>query len=398
MDTETQTMPGVSPLLTRTAVNAELIGKPDSAWQLQTPALVVDLDTLDANIERMAHHCESQGIALRPHAKTHKCVAIARRQIATGAIGVCCAKLGEAEAMAAGGIQSILLTSPVVTPQSIDRLMKLHAAVPELMLVVDSESNAKALAQACPSPLPPLKVLLDIDPGLHRTGMPPGEEAHRLARLLMSEKHLKFMGMQCYAGHLMHLESFEERRQKSHATLDALATLQGRLAADGIPCEILTGGGTGTFGIDPQARVFTELQAGSYLFMDRQYNEVGGQLIDSTVTGIPFETSLWVQMSVISCNTPKLATTDAGFKAFATDAETPLLFSGAPEGARYFYFGDEQGGIAFASDNEWLALGTPLRAITPHCDPTVNLYDFIHVVQGSTLVDIWPIEARGCSA
>ncbi len=375
-------------------VNADLIGRRGSAWDLQTPALVVDLDVLEANIQRMAEHCQAKGIRLRPHAKTHKCVEIARRQIAAGAIGICCAKLGEAEAMAAAGIENILITSPVVTPGGINRLMQLHSSVPELIVVIDNEDNARALAAAAGTLGMPLKVLLDIDPGLHRTGIAHGASARALARLLARDEQLEFMGLQCYAGHLMHIENYQERQTLSHAVLAELADLQEQLDTEGISCHILTGGGTGTFDIDPQVGVFTELQAGSYLFMDRQYNEVAG--LQGAV--IPFETSLAVQMSVISCNTPKLATTDAGFKAFATDADSPLLLSGAPPGARYFYFGDEQGGISFASDNEWLALGTPLRAITPHCDPTVNLYDFVHVIQGDTLVDIWPIDARGASA
>lgn len=173
-----------------------------------------------------------------------------------------------------------------------------------------------------------------------------------------------------------------------------LAELREALAARGLAPKILTGAGTGTFDIDPDARTLTELQVGSYVFMDRQYNAVWQKAGGCA----PFETSLFVQTTVISANRDGMATTDAGFKAFATDAGTPLIASGAPEGASYFFFGDEQGGVLYDAGQQKLRAGDVLTCIVPHCDPTVNLYDCYHAVRGDVLEAVWPIEARSRGA
>ncbi len=374
-------------------VNEELIGKPGSRSLLATPALVLDLDAFERNIEKMAEHCKRNGLGLRPHAKTHKSLEIAKAQLAAGALGQCCAKLGEAEQMGAGGVQSLIVTSPIVTARGIARAMALNALISDLMLTVDNPENAKALSAAAKIAGKPLKILVDLDPGLHRTGIAPGEPALALATQIHADDNLILRGLQCYAGQVMHIEDFAERREKSLVAMKILGETRDAFKAAALPCDICSGGGTGSFDIDPEARVLTELQGGSYIFMDKQYNDVKA----GNGAPVPFETSLFVQMSVISNNTRGLVTTDAGFKAFSTDAEPPVLLSGAPEGSAYFYFGDEQGGIALPK-GETLPLGASLTAITPHCDPTVNLYDAYHVVRGDTLVAIWPIEARGKSA
>ena len=375
------------------AAARNMIGEPGSRARLPTPALLLDLDAFERNVARMAEHCKVNGLGLRPHAKTHKSVTVAKAQIAAGALGICCAKLGEAEAMAAGGIESILITSPVVTPQGIGRLIALNAKLPDLMVVADNPVNVRALAAAAAEEKRVLKVLVDLDIGLHRTGIRPGEEATELAELLDAAEYLELAGLQAYGGHLMHIQDFAERREKSLAAMKVLGDQRDALRAAGLRCDIVTGGGTGTYNIDPEANVLTELQGGSYIFMDKQYHDVA--MGDGA--SFPFETSLFVQMSVVSNNTRNLATTDAGFKSFSTDAEPPKLVSGAPEGADYFFFGDEQSGILLP-DGASLGLGAGLTAMTPHCDPTVNLYDAYHVVRGDVLVDIWPIEARGRSA
>lgn len=375
------------------AVNRSLVGKPGSRQALMTPALVLDLTAFRQNIETMADHCRRHGLALRAHAKTHKSVEIAKAQMAAGAVGVCCAKLGEAEAMAEGGIGNILLTSPVVTPQAMERLIVLNGAIPDLHVVVDNPINGQALASAAAASGRVLKVLVDLDPGLHRTGIAPGEPALALGRQLHEAPFLALKGIQSYAGQVQHIEAFDDRREASLKAMALLGETRDAFRAAGLPVDIITGGGTGSFNIDPEARVLTELQAGSYVFMDKQYNDVKlGNAAD-----FPFQTSLFVQMTVISANTPRLVTTDAGFKSFSTDAEAPVLHSGASPEAKYFFFGDEQGGVLL-SDGEELPLGSVLTAVTPHCDPTVNLYDFYHVIEGDRLVAIWPIEGRGRSA
>ncbi|HTQ13642.1 MAG TPA: DSD1 family PLP-dependent enzyme [Rhizomicrobium sp.] len=375
-------------------LNEDLIGVSGGRAKLATPALVIDLDGMERNIAAMAAHARRQGIALRPHAKTHKSAEIARLQTGSGALGVCCAKLGEAEALAAAGVESILITSPIVTERGIARLVALNARIPGLMAVCDNEAVAARLAGAAAAGGRRLKIVVDINPGMSRTGIDPGDGAVALVRRVAQSNALEYVGLQCYAGNVQHMETPGERRAKSLEALAGLGALRDRLAAMDLAPKIVSGGGTGTFDIDPGARVLTELQVGSYVFMDRQYNEVwekpGGRA--------PFETSLFVQTTVISANRDGLATTDAGFKSFATDAGNPVIAAGAPEGASYFFFGDEQGGIVYDPSKGRLAPGDVVTCVVPHCDPTVNLHDCYHVVRGDTLLFIWPIEARGKSA
>jgi D-serine deaminase-like pyridoxal phosphate-dependent protein len=374
-------------------LNEDLMGVPGGAARLQTPALVLDLDIFERNVAHMVAHAKKSRIGLRPHAKTHKSVEIAGRQIAAGANGICCAKLGEAEALAAGGIESILLTSPVVSEPGIARVAALNARMKELIIVCDNADVAKRLDAAAQESGKRLKVLVDIDPGMSRTGIR-AEKAPALVAQVAEARGLEYAGLQCYAGNVQHLESPNERRAQSLEAMKELGELRDALAKAGHAPKILSGGGTGTFDIDPDARVLTELQVGSYIFMDKQYRDVWEKPGES----VPFETSLFVQTTVISANRPGLATTDAGFKSFATDAGPPMLASGAPQGAAYFFFGDEQGGIAYPRDGVQLRPGDVVACMVPHCDPTVNLYDAYHCVRGDTLEAIWPIEARGRSA
>jgi 3-hydroxy-D-aspartate aldolase len=377
-----------------THLNASLVGKADGGQLLATPALVIDLASFERNVVAMQEHCNRAGLKLRPHAKTHKCAEIARRQIKAGAVGQCCAKLGEAEALAEAGIDGLLVTSPVVTPQAFARVAKLNARLSDFMIVADSAVCVDGYGQAAGISGKRLKVLVDVDIGLHRTGIGPGEPAVALARKIAAHPELQFMGLQGYAGQLQHVPVFEERRAQSLAAMKLLGDTRDAIVAAGIPCPIVSGGGTGTFNIDPEARVLTELQAGSYIFMDKQYGEVR----IANAAPLSFEMSLFVQTTVISATMPGLVTADAGLKSFATEAGAPIIHSGAPEGANYFFFGDEQGGIMLGGADKALALGSVLRCVVPHCDPTVNLYDAYHVVEGERLAAIWPIEARGRSA
>lgn len=375
-------------------LNDDLIGVAGGRWRLATPALVIDLDRLETNIARMVRHARTNNVALRPHAKTHKCAEIARRQITAGAEGICVAKLGEAEALADAGIDSILITSPVVTERGIERLIALNARIGQVTAVCDSAAIAERLAAAAAASGKRLALLVDIDPGMGRTGLPPGEAAAALVHAVARNPAFIFKGLQCYAGNLQHLESANERRAKSLAALAELERFCRRLRSEGIAPEIVTGAGTGTFDIDPDAHILTELQVGSYIFMDRQYNEVW----ERSGFAPPFETSLFLQTTVISANREGLATTDAGFKAFATDAGPPAIVSGAPPGASYFFFGDEQGGIEYSCADRRLSVGDVITCAVPHCDPTVNLHNYYHVIGGDRLEAIWPIEARGRSA
>ena len=375
-------------------VNANLIGTEGGARALQTPALIVELNTLHENLRKMQRLCNAKQYRLRPHVKTHKSVEIARLQIANGADGVCCAKLGEAEVMSLGGIENILVTSPIVTEKGIRRAISLSRMTCELTLVVDNHETATLTNGLAESAGVKLNVLLDVDPGMHRTGIEIGSVALQLAQDLSTRyESLVFKGIQFYAGNLMHVQNFGERRQKYLAATDRLEEFVEELASSGIQCEFVSGGGTGSYEIDFESRVMNELQAGSYAFMDRQYLE-----IESASGGaLDFDPSLFVQSTVVSSNYPNMATTDTGLKAFATDDEVPLLVSGAPSGSIYGFMGDEHGSVRWRSDTGSLRVGDTVRTIVPHCDPTFNLYDSVHVIDGDRLVEIWKVDARGCS-
>jgi 3-hydroxy-D-aspartate aldolase len=372
-------------------LHRHLIGQRGSRGALNTPALVLDHDAFTRNVAAMAAFARESGVALRPHAKTHKSVHIARLQMEAGAAGVCCAKLGEAEALAEGRIGSILLTSPVVTPQAIARLAALHARIPDLRVVADHRENVDRLAEAVREAARPLSVFVDIDPGIRRTGVASPEAALVLARRIKETPQLSFGGVQMYCGAQQHIESFADRRAAISDRTAYLSTILDLLRGAGIEVPLITGGGTGTHRIDAELGVYTELQVGSYVFMDRQYNEcdLGGASVAL------YETSLFVDARIISANAPGMATIDAGFKAMSTDGGAPSIVAGAPLGAGFIFMGDEHGAV-FAPGHEF-KLGDAVTLAAPHCDPTVNLYDAYHVVRGDTLIDIWPVSARGRS-
>jgi D-serine deaminase-like pyridoxal phosphate-dependent protein len=354
---------------------------PISRHDVPTPALIIDRAALERNIAAMAAFGQAQGIALRPHAKTHKSGEIARRQIAAGAAGICCAKLGEAEALAADGVANIHLTSPVVTPPAIARLAALNERI-ALSVVVDHPDNARALGA-----LEGLTVFIDVDPGSHRTGVTSAAAAVGLAQVIAATGTLTLGGVQYYCGSHQHIQSLAERRDAIAERTEYLRGVLGALAAAGFAIPVVTGGGTGTFAIDASLGVFTELQVGSYIFLDREY-------LDCELAGPRFEPALFVDATVVSANTPGMVTIDAGLKAFATDAGAPVVLAGAPQGARYAFTGDEHGALL---GDRLPALGARVTLMPPHCDPTVNLYDRYHVLEGDMVTGSWPVTARGRS-
>ncbi len=372
-------------------LHKHLIGRQGSRLALNTPVLVIDRDTLQHNIAAMASFARENGLALRPHAKTHKSVEIARLQMAAGAVGLCCAKLGEAEALAGGGVNNILITSPVVTPQAIERLIALNGRIGDLRVVADNPGNVEALAVAANGAGQTLTVLVDIDPGIRRTGASSPDAALELAARIKAASSLRYAGVQYYCGAQQHIESFADRRA---AIADRTAYLQSvieALSGAGHAPDVVTGGVTGTHRIDAELGVLTELQAGSYVFMDKQYNDcdLDGQGAQ------PFETSLFVDAHVISANSASMATIDAGFKALSTDGGLPVVIDGAPAGAMFVFMGDEHG--ALIAPDHMFRIGDHVTLAVPHCDPTVNLYDAYHVVRDGTLIEIWPVSARGRS-
>lgn len=370
-----------------------LIGRQGSRADLNTPVLVLDVDALDRNIAAMAALVAGHGVALRPHAKTHKSVDIARRQIAAGAVGVCCAKIGEAEVLADGGVTGILITSPVAAPAAINRLAALAATAQGLMAVVDHPGVAGRIDAALAAAGTRLDVIIDIDPGIARTGVASAEAAVALAKTIAASPNLAYRGVQFYCGSQQHIESYADRRA---AIVERTAYLQEVIAAlsdAGFTPGIVTGSGTGTHRIDLDLGVFTELQAGSYVFMDKQYLDCdisdGGEA--------PFEVSLCVDARVVSANHSGLVTIDSGYKSLSTDGGVAVVQRGAPETAFFAFMGDEHAALIAPGIGTELQPGDPVSLTVPHCDPTVNLYDSYHVVAGDTLVDIWPVSARGAA-
>ena len=373
-------------------LHGALIGEPGGVSQLNTPVLVIDRDALERNLARMAAFAAQHGATLRPHAKTHKSADIARLQIAAGATGVCCAKLGEAEALVDAGIDSVLITSPVVTAPAIARLCALAPRCRELLVVVDHPDNAAALNAAATRTGCTLDVLIDIDPGIRRTGVPTPEAALALADAIGRYGGLRHRGVQMYCGLQQHIASYAERATAIAERTQYLQSILALLAQHGHAATIVSGSGTGTHAIDAGLGVLTEWQVGSYLFMDRQYAEC-----EPGSAGPAFEHALFVDSSVVSANTKGLATIDAGFKALATDGGAPRIAAGAPDGCAYHFMGDEHGAVLDSTFTYSWKIGDRVRLIPPHCDPTVNLYDSYHVVRGDRLDAIWPVTARGRS-
>jgi D-serine deaminase-like pyridoxal phosphate-dependent protein len=359
---------------------------------LSTPVLLLDLDALERNIIAMAAHCKQAGLNLRPHAKGAKSIEIARRQVAAGAIGICCATLGEAEVIAGGGIPNVLITSPVVTPPMITRLVALARRARGLMVVADNPANVRALDDAFAQDGGALGIIVEFDVTQGRTGTRSVELAVALARDIRACRNIRYAGVQAYYGHFQHIPAFADRKAAAEGQMARVRTLLDRLKSEGLAPEIVTGGGTGTFDIDPSGGVYTEIQPGSYPFMDREYAE-----IDMTnARNAPFVPSLFVQASVVSLHGEGFAVVNAGYKSFATEGGMPLISSPHLKDAKYKLMGDEHGGIDYDPKGGVLKLGDLVEFLTPHCDPTINLYDRYHVVRGDTLVEIWPVDGRGC--
>ena len=272
----------------------------------------------------------------------------------------------------------------MVTSSAITRLAALNRQI-ALSVVVDHPDNARMLGEGADASL---RVFIDVDPGSHRTGVTSAAAAVALAEAIAQTGTLRLAGVQFYCGSHQHIPSLAERRAAIVERAEYLRTVLAALRGAGFEVPIVTGGGTGTFAIDASLGVFTELQVGSYVFLDREYT-------DCELAGPRFEPALFVDATVVSANTPGMVTIDAGLKAFATDAGVPVVLDGAPPASRYAFTGDEHGALL----GEGLpGLGGRVTLMPPHCDPTVNLYDLYHVLDGDTVSDTWPVTARGRSS
>lgn len=371
--------------------NVELLGEPASRQRLGTPCLVLDLARFERNIAALQAHAARHGYALRPVAKIHKSSAVARRQMAAGAIGQTCATLVEAEVMVDAGIPGVLLFSPVVTAPKIARLIALNARAEGFLVAVDSPTQVDALAAANRDSGHRLHLLVDCEVGGGRTGVADPAAAVAVARRIAAQTPvLGFAGVQAYCGTIQAIPDYETRVGAAYRVAMRTRAYVDALREAGLPPTIVSGGGTGTFDIDPRFGVYTECQAGSYLFMDAHYLDVSLQ----SDAAVPFEPALFVRSSVISNAQPGFCITDAGRKEFARDGLAPRPWHDAPQGARYAIVGDDLGRIDFADPSQQLPLGAAVECVPPHAYATLNLYPIYHCVRGDMLVDLWPIDAR----
>jgi D-serine deaminase-like pyridoxal phosphate-dependent protein len=370
------------------AATRALIGQPGSAALIPTPAAVLDLAAFDRNVAKMAARAKAASLALRPHSKSHKCSAIALRQIEAGAVGICCAKLAEAEAMAAAGVTAILVTSPIAGAAQAERAAALAQQISDFRIVIDHPEGATELAAASQGPI---QVLIDVDPGMGRSGVHDAAQAVEVYRAIAAQPNLTLLGVQCYGGQWQHIEGANAR---AAAVADGMVYLSGVIAAlrqAGAAIGVVTGGGTGSFAADAAPGVLTEVQPGSYAFMDRDYRDA----LKADPDGA-FEQALAIAATVISTNHPQWVTVDAGLKAFATDGPLPVAITPKFADSAYRFFGDEHGLLMRPKDAD-VARGERVDFVPPHIDPTLDRYDVIHFVRGDVLVEIAPVEARGAS-
>ena len=364
-----------------------------SKWELDTPALCVDLDKMEKNVATMQASLKKFGLPSRPHAKTHKCAAIAKYQMSTGSIGICCAKLSEAEAMAANGVDKILMTTSNPSKNKIKRAMALRKAHPNFIQAVDEEQNARDLSEAARAAGVVADVVIDVAVGT-RSGIPPGEGAVALAQLIDKLPNLKLRGILSYDGGVQHAKGFAARKERALKAIEPNVASYEAMKKSGLNLEIFSGGGTGTYNIMHAVSGVTDIQVGSYLFMDMQYLAIGSESGDEVFTD--FAPSLTVLATVLNNRFPGRLTTDAGAKALTLNTPTAGVI-GEP-GMEYIAGSDEFGSIRFTSPpSKEYRIGDVLEVIVPHCDPAVNEFDQMYGIRQDKVEVVWPITARGKS-
>jgi len=363
-----------------------------SKWELDTPALCVDLDKLEQNIATMTQKLAKTGLASRPHAKTHKTPAIARMQLDRGSIGICTAKVSEAEAMFANGIEQILMTTCNVSPSKIRRAMRIRKANRQFIQAVDNPQNARDLSDAAQAMGLVADVVIDVAIGT-RSGVPPGEQAVALAQLVDTLPNLKLRGIISYDGAVQHVKGFQTRSAQALKQFEASLETYEAMKKSGLNMEIFSGGGSGTYNIMHHVPGFTDVQAGSYIFMDGQYLAIGGEDNDEIYTD--FAPSLTVMTTVLNTYFPHCLTTDAGSKALTLNQPDPIVIG--EQGFTYNAGSDEFGAIRYETSTKAYTVGDRLELIVPHCDPAVNEYDQIYATRHDTVEAVWRVSARGHS-
>ena len=360
----------------------------DRLEDVDTPALILDLERFEENLARMGEATARCSVRLRPHAKSHKCPEIARRQIAAGAVGICCQKLTEAEVFLARGIEDVLITNEVVGERKLQRLAQLARRHPRARLgvCVDDVTVIERLGAACAAEEARLDLYVELDVGQNRCGVATPAEVVELARAIAASPRFTFMGVQAYAGGAQHRRAVSERRDAVHAAARKAKEARAALNAAGLACEIVTGGGTGTFTYEAESRIYNEVQPGSYALMDTDY------ACNERDDGAPrFDHALFLLATVMSVRADR-ATLDAGLKAFSTDSGLPAP---AFTGWQVSNVSDEHAVLHRTGAGPSLNVGDKVLLIPSHCDPTVNLHDWFVVVRRGSVEEVWPVEARG---
>ena len=363
------------------------IGMPLDA--VDTPALLIELDAFARNIARLAQAVTGTTVRLRPHAKTHKCPVIALRQMASGAVGMCCQKVSEAEALVYGGVGNVLVTNEIVGASKIARLVAL-AKQAQVAVCADHPGNVAALNEAAVAFGVRLPVLVEVNVGADRCGVEPGEPVLALAKQIAGLPGLRFGGLQAYHGSAQHIREHAKRKEAIDTAVEKVRRTVELLKQNGLTCELVSGAGTGTYAFEAASGIFNELQAGSYIFLDADYAK------NLTLAGTPgsdFEQSLFVYATVMSHPTKDRAVVDAGLKALSVDSGMPWVVG--MQDVEYIRAADEHGKLTLHDPNRNLEVGSKIRLIPGHCDPTVNLYDWYVGFRGNRVEALWPITARG---
>ena len=353
--------------------------------EVDTPALVLDLDAFEANMATLARTLEGRKIRVRPHAKTHKSADIAKAQIARGAVGVCCQKVSEAEAMVDGGVKDVYVSNEVVGATKIARLAALSKRA-HIGVCVDDMSNLQEIARTGAK----LDVYIELEVGMRRCGVAPGEDALRLAKAITTFPNLRFAGLQAYHGRAQHMRTMEQRHAAIEGAAQHVAEMKRLLAKAGIECPLVTGAGSGTYMLEVETGTWDEIQVGSYIFMDVDYAK------NEWAAPLPrFRHALFVLSTVMSRAAPDRAVCDAGLKASSVDSGLPLVWE--RPGLTYKAASDEHGLMEVAAGAKAPALGEKIFLVPGHCDPTVNLYDWYVCVRGGKVEALWPVSARGAA-
>ncbi len=363
--------------------------------KIDTPALIIDLDAFEQNLHTMADELRGSGVHLRAHSKTHKSPIIAIKQIALGACGICCQKVSEAEIFVQAGVHDILISNEIVGQSKLGRLAAL-ARQAKITVCVDHPDNIRKLASAADKLGSRIHVLVEIDVGAGRCGVLPGRPALELVRVVQSFPALHFAGLQAYHGTAQHIRSAEERKRAIERTISLTVETAELLKGESIDCDIISGGGTGTYEFEASSGVFNEIQAGSYVFMDLDYSR---NLQSDGRNYSRFQQSLFIYTTVMSTAKKGQVVVDAGLKSVSVDSGLPEPFDLAS--STYTAASDEHGVLITADGGVAPSLGDKILLVPGHCDPTVNLHDWYVGVRNldgphAYVESLWPVAARGC--